>query len=60
VVVLPEDPFEHWVIEPTRRIVAALKRRFPDHPVGRLIGSIIAAVVSAIILIAFPRLIKRA
>ena len=31
--VLPEPAFERWVIEPTRRIVAALKRRFPDHPV---------------------------
>lgn len=31
--VLPEPAFERWVIEPTRRIVTALKRRFPDHPV---------------------------
>jgi uroporphyrinogen decarboxylase len=31
--VLPEPAFERWVIGPTRRIVTALKRRFPDHPV---------------------------
>jgi uroporphyrinogen decarboxylase len=31
--ILPEHAFERWVIEPTRRIVAALKRRFPDHPI---------------------------
>ena len=31
--ILPEPAFERWVIEPTRRIVAALKRRFPDHPI---------------------------
>jgi uroporphyrinogen decarboxylase len=31
--VLPEPAFARWVIEPTRRVVAALKRRFPDHPV---------------------------
>jgi uroporphyrinogen decarboxylase len=30
--VLPEPACERWVIEPTQRIVAALKRRFPDHP----------------------------
>ena len=27
--VLPEREFENWVIAPTRRIVAALKERFP-------------------------------
>ena len=31
--VLPESGFGRWVIEPTRRIVATLKRRFPDHPI---------------------------
>jgi uroporphyrinogen decarboxylase len=31
--ILPEPAFDRWVIEPTRRIVAALKRRFPDHPI---------------------------
>jgi uroporphyrinogen decarboxylase len=31
--VLPEYAFGHWVIEPTKRIVAALKRRFPDCPI---------------------------
>jgi len=31
--VLPESAFVDWVIEPTKRIVAGLKRRFPDHPV---------------------------
>ena len=31
--ILPEPAFERWVIEPTRRIVAALKPRFPDHPI---------------------------
>src|SRR6266851_4126720 len=31
--ILPEPAFERWVIEPTRVIVAALKRRFPDHPI---------------------------
>ena len=31
--VLPEPAFERWVIEPTRRIVAALKHRFPDRPI---------------------------
>ena len=31
--ILPERAFERWVIEPTKRIVAALKRRFPDHPI---------------------------
>ena len=31
--ILAEPAFERWVIEPTRRIVAALKRRFPDHPI---------------------------
>jgi len=31
--VLPEAGFARWVIEPTRRIVAALKGRHPDCPV---------------------------
>jgi len=31
--VLPEAPFERWVIAPARRIVAAIKARFPDCPV---------------------------
>ena len=31
--ILPEPAFERWVIEPTRVIVAALKRRFPNHPI---------------------------
>jgi uroporphyrinogen decarboxylase len=31
--ILPEPAFEQWVVEPTSRIVAALKRRFPHHPV---------------------------
>jgi len=31
--ILSEPAFERWVIEPTRRIVAALKRRFPYHPI---------------------------
>jgi uroporphyrinogen decarboxylase len=31
--VLPEPAFEPWVIEPTKRIVAALKGRFADCPV---------------------------
>lgn len=31
--ILPEPAFERWVIEPTKHIVAALKRRFPDHPI---------------------------
>jgi uroporphyrinogen decarboxylase len=31
--VLPEAAFGRWVIEPTKRIVAALKLRFPDCPV---------------------------
>jgi uroporphyrinogen decarboxylase len=30
---LPERAFARWVIEPTRRIVAALKQRHPHHPV---------------------------
>ena len=30
---LPEKAFGRWVIEPTRSIVAALKQRFPDHPI---------------------------
>lgn len=30
---LPERAFVRWVIEPTKRIVAALKTRFPDCPV---------------------------
>ncbi len=31
--VLPESEFARWVIEPTRRIVAALKSRHPESPV---------------------------
>lgn len=31
--ILPEAAFERWVIAPTSRIVAQLKRRFSDHPV---------------------------
>jgi len=31
--ILPEEEFGRWVIEPTRQIVTALKRRFPDCPV---------------------------
>lgn len=31
--VLPEAAFARWVIAPARRIAAALKSRFPDHPV---------------------------
>jgi uroporphyrinogen decarboxylase len=31
--ILPELAFERWVIEPTRCIVAELKRRFSDHPI---------------------------
>jgi uroporphyrinogen decarboxylase len=31
--VLPEALFERWVIGPTRRIVAALRSRFPEHPI---------------------------
>jgi uroporphyrinogen decarboxylase len=31
--VLPEDEFRRWVIEPTRRIVAALRARYPAVPV---------------------------
>jgi uroporphyrinogen decarboxylase len=31
--ILPEAAFARWVIEPTRRIVVALKRRFPGCPV---------------------------
>jgi uroporphyrinogen decarboxylase len=31
--VLPEDAFARWVIAPTRRIVMALKERFPTVPV---------------------------
>ena len=31
--VLPEAEFTRWVIEPTRQIVTALKRRYPDCPV---------------------------
>ena len=30
--ILPEMAFARWVIEPTRRIVAALKQRYPGHP----------------------------
>ncbi len=31
--VLPEPAFERWVIGPTKRITAALKKRFPDLPI---------------------------
>ena len=31
--VLPETAFGQWVLEPTKRIVTALKRRFPDCPI---------------------------
>jgi len=31
--VLPEPAFARWVIEPTRAIAAALKQRFPGHPI---------------------------
>lgn len=31
--ILPEPAFVRWVIEPTKRIVAALKLRFPDCPI---------------------------
>jgi uroporphyrinogen decarboxylase len=31
--VLPEPAFERWVIEPTKRIVAALRQRFTECPV---------------------------
>jgi len=31
--VLPEDGFERWVIEPARRITAAVQKRFPNVPV---------------------------
>jgi uroporphyrinogen decarboxylase len=31
--ILPEAGFERWVIDPTRKIVAAIKRRFPDVPI---------------------------
>jgi uroporphyrinogen decarboxylase len=31
--VLSPDGFEHWVIEPTKRLVAALNKRFPHVPV---------------------------
>jgi uroporphyrinogen decarboxylase len=31
--VLPEPAFGQWVIGPTRAIVAAVKQRFPDHPI---------------------------
>ncbi len=31
--VLPADAFERWVIEPTAQIVAAVKRRHPQHPI---------------------------
>jgi uroporphyrinogen decarboxylase len=31
--ILPEPAFERWVIKPTTRIVAALKSRFPCHPI---------------------------
>src|SRR5260370_8465673 len=31
--VLPEPAFRRWVIEPTARIVAALRQRHPDVPI---------------------------
>jgi uroporphyrinogen decarboxylase len=31
--ILPEPAFERLVIEPTKHIVAELKRRYPDHPI---------------------------
>jgi uroporphyrinogen decarboxylase len=31
---LPESEFERWVIEPTRRIVAAVRQRFPCPVIG--------------------------
>lgn len=31
--ILPEQAFARWVIEPTKRIVAALKQRYPRHPI---------------------------
>ena len=31
--VLPEAAFERWVVQPTRRIVAGLKVRFPETPI---------------------------
>jgi uroporphyrinogen decarboxylase len=31
--VLPEPAFERWVIEPTKRIVAGVKRRFASRPI---------------------------
>jgi uroporphyrinogen decarboxylase len=31
--VLPEEGFERWVIEPTRRIVAGVRRTHPDVPI---------------------------
>jgi len=31
--VLPETGFARWVVGPTKRIVGALKSRFPDHPI---------------------------
>jgi uroporphyrinogen decarboxylase len=31
--ILPEQAFQRWVIEPTRRIVAQVKSRFPDCPI---------------------------
>jgi uroporphyrinogen decarboxylase len=31
--VLPDEPFRRWVVEPTRRIVAELKRHFPTVPI---------------------------
>ena len=43
--VLPAAQFRRFVIEPTRRIVAALKQRFPDVPVigfPRLAGTLLA------------------
>lgn len=31
--VLPDGAYERWIIEPNRRIVAAMKARFPDLPI---------------------------
>lgn len=31
--VLPDGAYERWIIEPNRRIVAAVKARFPDLPI---------------------------
>lgn len=31
--ILPEAAFERWIVQPTKRVVAALKSRFPDVPI---------------------------